>query len=147
MISSTPLYPTILFNLRFNSTKCFPCLIFRRKRKNLFHLLPYQYDNGQRTISYILQFVLLFQNRGHSLTTYFTPIAKIKIFGRLDKNSLRKWKEKCVLLNNFICIKIYYMNIIHICHYIHIIFIMHKICIINIIYFIYANNFTYNIYL
>lgn len=118
-----------------------------RKRKNLFHLLPYQYDNGQRTISYILQFVLLFQNRGHSLTTYFTPIAKIKIFVRLDKNSLRKWKEKCVLFNNFICIKIYYINIIHIYHYTHIIFIMHKICIINIIYFIYANNFTYNIYL
>lgn len=56
-------------------------------------------------------------------------------------------EEKCVLFNNFICIKIYYINIIHIYHYTHIIFIMHKICIINIIYFIYANNFTYNIYL
>lgn len=32
VISSTPLYPTILFNLRFNSTKCFPCLIFRAKQ-------------------------------------------------------------------------------------------------------------------
>ena len=32
----------------------------------------------------------------HSLTTYFTPIAKIKIFGRLDKNYLRKWKKMCL---------------------------------------------------
>ena len=38
VISSTPLYPTILFNLRFNSTKCFPCLIFRKRENGVYYI-------------------------------------------------------------------------------------------------------------